>query len=304
MLQHHIANYTPMPLQHITLNPEEIHHYSFRATEAKPQLLNYQAQDFLQYDCHLTNQRLILQPRQVADWQDWQTHATLPGLTNVTPVQPQLTPEASAPVFLQIGLVQIKSLKVLKRLGMNAAVQIVMQHPSTGVKETPVLFLNTLSPVVIHAPTSAQPDSHCAEDFVTLGRGLLAVIDDQQDDSTPDPFVDRSRSLSATTDITTLKRFRQAIMTSEMPVVVNFTAPSCQPCEAFAPVMDATMEQYQTQVKVIKINIEKNFKIPEQYGIDCFPAILIFKAGRAVDQIIGAVPQVVLTKILNRHLAH
>ncbi|MUL35948.1 thioredoxin [Gloeocapsopsis dulcis] len=104
-------------------------------------------------------------------------------------------------------------------------------------------------------------------------------------------------------DPTAVDQFVEEVTKSDLPVLVDFWAPGCQPCEVLSPIVEKIATQYGNQLKFIKINVEKNFSVPMHYNLDCFPTLLIFRAGKVVEKIVGTVPEDVLTKVVRKHLA-
>ncbi len=72
-------------------------------------------------------------------------------------------------------------------------------------------------------------------------------------------------------------------------MLVDFWAAWCGPCRALAPVVDEVATHYQGKLKVLKMDVDKNSATPSRYGIRGIPALLIFKDGKVVDQIVGLV---------------
>ena len=85
--------------------------------------------------------------------------------------------------------------------------------------------------------------------------------------------------------------FEREVLKSEHPVLVDFWATWCAPCRAIAPAIEELATQYKGKVKVAKVNIDDNQDTPQQYGIRSIPTLLVFKGGKVVGQIVGAVPK-------------
>lgn len=96
--------------------------------------------------------------------------------------------------------------------------------------------------------------------------------------------------------------FEEEVLNSEHPVLVDFWAEWCGPCRMIGPVVEEMAGEYEGKAKIGKVNVDNNPEVSVKYGIRSIPALLIFKDGEVVDQIVGAVPKTHLTKQLEAQL--
>jgi thioredoxin 2 len=92
--------------------------------------------------------------------------------------------------------------------------------------------------------------------------------------------------------------FASEVEQSTLPVLVDLWAQWCGPCRAIAPTLDQLAGEMAGRLRVAKLNIDENPATTSRFGVQSIPLMLIFKGGREVDRIVGAVPK---TEIL-RHL--
>ena len=86
------------------------------------------------------------------------------------------------------------------------------------------------------------------------------------------------------------------VMNSELPVLVDFWAEWCGPCKMIAPAGHDLAVEYGGKLNVAKVDVDNAPNIPMKYGVRSIPALIFFKEGKPIDQIIGAVPKGALKK--------
>lgn len=96
--------------------------------------------------------------------------------------------------------------------------------------------------------------------------------------------------------------FKKVVLESEQPVLVDFWATWCAPCRTIAPAVEDLATRYKGKVKVAKVNVDENQDTPQQFGVRMLPSLLVFKGGKVVDQIVGAVKPSMLEEAIKKHL--
>ena len=96
--------------------------------------------------------------------------------------------------------------------------------------------------------------------------------------------------------------FEQEVIKSDIPVLIDFWAVWCGPCKLIAPTVEEIANDYQGKVKVGKLDVDNNQMVATKFGIRSIPTLLIFKGGKIVDQIVGAVPKSAIIQKLDAHL--
>ncbi len=96
--------------------------------------------------------------------------------------------------------------------------------------------------------------------------------------------------------------FEEFIKNASVPVIVDFWAAWCMPCKIMAPVMEELADDYGEKVIFAKLNIDENLEVANRYNVMSIPLFIIFKQGRPVERIIGAVGRGPLEEALKKQL--
>ena len=94
------------------------------------------------------------------------------------------------------------------------------------------------------------------------------------------------------------RNFNSEVIESKKPVLVDFWAPWCDPCQAMGPVIKELADEFQSRAVVAKVNVDNNPEIAAQYGIRSIPTLMIFQNGEVVDQSVGTMPKKALAQKL------
>lgn len=81
--------------------------------------------------------------------------------------------------------------------------------------------------------------------------------------------------------------FEQEVIKSDLPVLVDFWAPWCGPCQIIGPTVDELAKEYEGKVKVGKLNVDENGQTASQFGVMSIPTLMFFKKGAPIKTMVG-----------------
>ncbi len=96
--------------------------------------------------------------------------------------------------------------------------------------------------------------------------------------------------------------FKDEVINSDLPVLVDFYADWCGPCKMIAPIVSQLADELDGKVKIGKLDVDSNGVTAQQYRVMSIPTLLIFKGGQVVDTVVGAVPKNQLEEKLAKHM--
>ena len=100
----------------------------------------------------------------------------------------------------------------------------------------------------------------------------------------------------------TEKNFEQEVLKSNIPVLVDFWAEWCGPCRAIAPIVEELATELQGKLKVAKVDVDEAQDLAAGYNVMSIPTLIIFKNGKPVEEILGAMPKPQLMAKIKPHL--
>jgi len=83
------------------------------------------------------------------------------------------------------------------------------------------------------------------------------------------------------------QNFKDQVLDAELPVLVDFWAPWCQPCLMVGPIVEELAKEWEGKLKVVKVNIDENSALASQYKVMSIPTLFLFKNGQGVKQWVG-----------------
>ncbi len=83
------------------------------------------------------------------------------------------------------------------------------------------------------------------------------------------------------------KNFEKMVLQAEKPVLIDFWATWCRPCQMIAPIVDELADEYEGKVNFVKLDVDQNPQTAAKYSIMSIPTLLIFKNGEPVSHLVG-----------------
>lgn len=102
--------------------------------------------------------------------------------------------------------------------------------------------------------------------------------------------------------VATDQNFEKEVVGNTKPVLIDFWATWCAPCRALAPLIEEVAKQYAGKLEVFKMDVDSNPETPGRFGIRGIPTVILFKGGKSIDQVVGAVPKEQLENLIRKAL--
>ena len=96
--------------------------------------------------------------------------------------------------------------------------------------------------------------------------------------------------------------FEVVVIKGGKPAFVDFWAPWCGPCRIIGPFVEELAPTYQDKAIIAKLNVDDNPEVAQRYGVTSIPTVMMFKDGKLVDRVVGAMPKGELQKFIDRNL--
>jgi thioredoxin 1 len=100
-------------------------------------------------------------------------------------------------------------------------------------------------------------------------------------------------------EVKTAEEFKKEVLEADLPVVVDFWATWCQPCQILGPVLEELAADYDGRAKIVKVNVDEARELAQNHQVMSIPTVVFFKRGEIKDRSIGAVPKQILAEKLD-----
>lgn len=97
-------------------------------------------------------------------------------------------------------------------------------------------------------------------------------------------------------------QFENEVLKSDIPVLVDFWAPWCGPCKMLGPVLEEVASANDSRLKVVKVNVDENPDLAQQYEVMGIPAMFLIKDGDVIDSFTGAMNKQALTEKIEKYI--
>lgn len=97
-------------------------------------------------------------------------------------------------------------------------------------------------------------------------------------------------------------RFGKEVLESDIPVLIDFWAPWCGPCRMVAPLLDEASAEYDSRLKVVKVNVDEEPGLARDFRVQSIPTLVIVKNGSPVDGLVGAPARTALKEFIEKNL--
>jgi len=96
--------------------------------------------------------------------------------------------------------------------------------------------------------------------------------------------------------------FQTEVLSSPLPVILDCWAPWCGPCKMVSPILDELAHTWAYRIRVAKLNVDENPATASRYSVQSIPTLILFRGGKEVDRMVGALPRGEMERWLNARL--